>query len=65
VEFQGLEWHTGEKHEDDDEARFGWLRDDEDWIMEPVWSSDVYGPQACIEDVILDGVRRSRGRHAA
>jgi hypothetical protein len=65
VEFQGLEWHTGEQHEDDDEARFGWLRDDEDWIMEPVWSSDVYGPQARIEDVILDGVRRSRGRHAA
>lgn len=65
VEFQGLEWHTGEQHEADDEARFGWLRDDEGWIMEPVWSSDVYGRHARIEDVILDGVRRGRGRHAA
>jgi hypothetical protein len=65
VEFQGLEWHTGDQQEADDEARFGWLRDDEDWIMEPVWSSDVYGRHARIEDVILDGVRRGRARHAA
>jgi hypothetical protein len=65
VEFQGVDWHTGEQHEADDEARFGWLRDDEGWTMEPVWSSDVYGRHARIEDVILGGVRRARGRHAA
>jgi hypothetical protein len=64
VEFQGLDWHTGE-HEADDEERLGWLGDDEGWIMEPVWSSDVYGPHARIEEVILDGVRRGRGRSAS
>lgn len=64
VDFQGVEWHTGE-HEKADEARFGWLRDDADWIIEPVWSSDVYGLHARIEDVIVDGVRRARRRRAA
>lgn len=65
VEFQGVEWHTGQEREANDETRFGWLRDDADWIIEPVWTSDVYGRNARIEDVILDGVRRARGRRAA
>ena len=65
VEFQGVEWHTGQEREDRDESRFGWLRDDADWIIEPVWTPDVYGRNARIEDVILDGVRRARGRRAA
>jgi hypothetical protein len=64
VDFQGVEWHTGE-HEAADEDRFGWIRDDTDWIIEPVWSSDVYGLHARIEDVIVDGVRRARRRPAA
>ncbi|NPC43825.1 hypothetical protein [Nocardioides sp. zg-1230] len=64
VEFQGLEWHTGE-HEAEDDERFGWLGDDAGWIMEPVWSSDVYGPQARIEEIIIDGVRRGRARLAS
>lgn len=65
VEFQGVEWHTGQEREANDETRFGWLRDDADWIIEPVWTTDVYGRNARIEDVILDGVRRARGRRAA
>lgn len=65
VEFQGVEWHTGKECEEEDETRFGWLRDDADWIIEPVWTADVYGRNARIEDVIMDGVRRARGRHAA
>jgi hypothetical protein len=65
VEFQGVEWHTGEEREESDEARFGWLRDDAAWIIEPVWTEDVYGRNARIEDVIMDGVRRARGGHAA
>jgi hypothetical protein len=65
VEFQGVEWHTGDEREEDDEVRFGWLRDDADWIIEPVWSSDVYGRNARIEDVILSGVRRARARRTA
>ena len=65
VEFQGLEWHTGEVNEAKDAERFGWLGEDADWIIEPVWTPDVYGRDARIEDVILDGVRRARSRRAA
>ena len=64
VEFQGVEWHTGKEREDKDEARFDWLRKDAEWIVEPVWTSDVYGRDARIEDVIFDGVRRARRRAA-
>ncbi|MBC2935014.1 type IV toxin-antitoxin system AbiEi family antitoxin domain-containing protein [Nocardioides sp. zg-1228] len=64
VEFQGVEWHTG-AHADDDEVRFGWLRQDADWLVEPAWSADVYGPDRRIDDIILDGVRRARRRRAA
>ena len=65
VEFQGVEWHTGKEREDNDDVRIGWLREDADWIIEPVWTSDVYGRHARIEDIILDGVRRARSRRAA
>ncbi len=59
VEFQGIEWHTGSQNEAKDEARSGWLSDDEDWIIEPAWTPDVYGRNARLEDIILDGVRRA------
>lgn len=64
VEFQGLEWHTGPTNESSDEKRFTWLRGDGDWIIEPVWTPDVYGRNARIEDVIMDGVQRARRRAA-
>jgi len=64
VEFQGVEWHTG-AHEADDEARSMWLRQDADWLIEPVWSPDVYGHHRRIDDIIVQGVRRARGRQAA
>ena len=62
VEFQGREWHTGEEKEALDAERFAWLRDDAGWIVEPVWTPDVYGPSERLEDVIFDGVRRARLR---
>lgn len=65
VEFQGLEWHTGEDNEAKDEDRFDWLRDDADWIIEPVWTPDVYGRDSRIEKIILDGVGRARRRGVA
>lgn len=65
VEFQGLDWHSGADNEAKDEARFDWLRSDADWIVEPVWTPDVYGRNATIDDIIWNGVRRARGRGAA
>ena len=62
VEFQGREWHTGEEKEALDSERYAWLRDDAGWIVEPVWTPDVYGPSERLEDVIFDGVRRARLR---
>lgn len=60
VEFQGREWHTGEREQDDDK-RFRWLRGDADWIVEPVWTPDVYGSER-LDDVILAGIARARSR---
>jgi hypothetical protein len=60
VEFQGREWHTGER-EQNDEKRFDWLRRDADWILEPVWTPDVYGSER-LDDVILAGIARARSR---
>ncbi len=60
VEFQGREWHTGEENEESDEERIELLRD-AGWIIEPVWTPDVYGSER-LEDLILAGVRRARLR---
>ena len=60
VEFQGREWHTGEDQEERDEERLEWLRD-AGWIIERVWTPDVYGSER-LEDIIFDGVRRARSR---
>ena len=65
VEFQGLEWHTGEDNEAKDEKRFDWLGTRARWIIEPVWTPDVYGRDARIDEIIVRGVRRARGRRAA
>jgi hypothetical protein len=64
IEFQGLEWHTGER-EKDDETRFAWLHDDADWILEPVWTADVYSRGSRLDEIIFEGVRRARRRHGA
>ena len=64
VEFQGKEWHTGAEREQDDEERFGWLEQRADWIIEPVWTPDVYGSER-LEQLILTGVRRARSRPTA
>lgn len=60
VEFQGVEWHSGDR-EQDDEIRFRWLRGDADWVIEPVWTPDVYGSER-LDEIILAGVRRARSR---
>ena len=64
IEFQGREWHTGDEREEADEDRFGRL-EDAGWIIEPVWTPDVYGRDARLEDVIFDGVRRARSRRTS
>ena len=62
VEFQGVEWHSGEENEQADLERFGWLERDAGWIIQPVWTKDVYGRDAPLEDLILQGCRRARAR---
>ena len=62
VEFQGREWHIGEVNEANDAERFDWLDKEADWEIAPVWTPDVYGRNAPLEDIILDGVTRTRAR---
>jgi hypothetical protein len=61
VEFQGVEWHTGDTQEQHDLDRQSWL-EQAGWTIQPVWTPDVYGRNAPLDDLILAGVRRARGR---
>lgn len=61
VEFQGVEWHTGPAQEEKDEDRFTWLARDAGWLIEPVWTADVYGSER-LDEVILRGVQQARRR---
>lgn len=63
VEFNGVEWHTGAENEAQDAARFDWLRQDADWILEPVWTPDVYGSGDRLDRLIMEGVARARARN--
>ena len=62
VEFQGREWHEGPTNEENDAERFAWLDREADWLLEPVWTPDVYGRDARLEEIIMTGVRRARSR---
>ena len=62
VEFQGREWHTGEVNEAADAKRFAWLDRESGWEIRPVWTPDVYGRHATLEDVIHAGFRSARAR---
>lgn len=62
VDFQGVEWHTGEENEQNDADRFAWLEREADWLIKPVWTPDVYGRNARIEDIILAGFAQARAR---
>ena len=64
VEFQGVEWHTGDDRERRTTRGRHGCRD------EPTGSSSPSGPPTStdathrLEDIIVDGVRRARGRQA-
>ena len=62
VEFQGREWHTGDVNEAADAERFDWLDRDAGWEIRPVWTSDVYGRNAILDDIIHAGFRAARSR---
>ncbi|MCW2738068.1 hypothetical protein [Nocardioides sp.] len=68
VEYDGAEWHDHEAAREHDVVRRTWLDRDEDWVIEPLVSVDVYGPQQRVEEVILtvvaEAVRRTRRRSA-
>ena len=39
-----------------------WLRDEQDWIIEPVTKENVFGRTRDIEGIIVHGVREARRR---
>jgi hypothetical protein len=68
VEYDGEEWHDDEVARERDAVRRAWLDRDEDWVIEPLVSVDVYGPQQRVEEaiysVVAEAVRRTRRRSA-
>lgn len=68
VEYDGEEWHSEPEDREHDAVRRGWLDRDEDWVIEPLVSGDVYGSQQRVEEaifsVINEAVRRTRRRSA-
>jgi hypothetical protein len=63
VEYDGEEWHlrTPEQRERDEKRRT-WLREERDWIIEPVTKENVFGRTRDIESIIVHGVREARRR---
>ncbi|PKH41878.1 hypothetical protein SAMN05192575_106135 [Nocardioides alpinus] len=68
VEFDGEEWHDNDVAREHDAARRSWLDRDEDWVIEPLVSVDVYGHHQRVEEaifaVVAEAVRRTRRRPA-
>jgi hypothetical protein len=68
VEYDGEEWHDDDDAREHDAVRRTWLDRDEDWVIEPLASVDVYGRQQRVEEaifaVVTEAVRRTRGRSA-
>ncbi len=68
VEYDGEEWHTDADARERDGVRRAWLERDEDWVIEPLVSADVYGRHQRVEEAILavvaEGIRRTRRRPA-
>jgi hypothetical protein len=63
VEYDGEEWHrrTPERRARDRRRRT-WLRDERDWIIEPVTKENVFGHDRDIESIIHNGIREARRR---
>ena len=63
VEYDGEEWHrrTPEQRERDCRRR-AWLREERDWIIEPVTKDNIFGRQRDIESILVNGVRDARRR---
>ncbi len=63
VEYDGEEWHrrTTEQRERDRRRRT-WLREERDWIIEPVTKENLFGRERDIESILVNGVRAARRR---
>jgi hypothetical protein len=63
IEYQGEKWHllTDEQRERD-EKRLSWLRDERDWLIDPVTKHNVFGRNRDIESIIVNGIRDARRR---
>lgn len=66
AEYDGEEWHrrTPEQRERDRKRRT-WLRNERDWIIEPVTKANVFGRERDIESILVYGVRDARRRLGA
>ena len=63
-EFQGWEWHSTPEQLERDNERLA-LCEQQEWVVVPVWRSDLWGPTADVERLLLDGLVEARRRFGA
>jgi hypothetical protein len=61
AEFQGWEWHSSPDQVEHDDERLGLVESD-GWVVKPVWRANLWGPQADIERILLQGIVEARQR---
>jgi hypothetical protein len=63
-EFQGWEWHSAPEQVERDKERLA-LCEQQEWVVVPVWRSDLWGPTADVERLLLGGLVEARRRFGA
>jgi hypothetical protein len=61
AEFHGWEWHTSPEQVEHDDQRQQ-LVESENWVVKPVWRSNLWGPQADVDRILREGIIEARRR---
>lgn len=61
AEFNGVEWHTSDDQRAHDAKRLAEV-ENEDWVVKPVVSANLWGPKQDIDRILHDGLVEARRR---
>lgn len=62
VEYDGEEFHSSTEDRAHDKQRRAWIEQNRGWIVQPVRKHNVFGQTRDIERILVEGIRRARGR---
>lgn len=64
AEFQGWEWHSAPHQVANDDERFT-LLEEQNWLVIPVWGSNLWGRTADVDRLLHEGLVEARRRWGA